>query len=171
MPTSIVIGGDSAGGGLTLAALIALRDRGVPLPAGAFTISAVTDLRNHTNGSRTTNRDLDPLLSIDGSERWHLYYVAGDECALRNPLVSPVLGDFTGLPPLLLQASTTEVLLDDSRLVADAARAAGVRCELELFDGVAHVWQMIPLLPESRRAVRSIGDFVRIHTRPRGAAT
>jgi acetyl esterase/lipase len=110
-------------------------------------------------------------LSIDGSERWHLCYVAGDESTLVNPLVSPVLGDFRGLPPLLLQASTTEILLDDSRLVAASARAAGVRCELELFDGVAHVWQMLPQLPESRRAVRSIGDFVRIYTRRRGAET
>jgi epsilon-lactone hydrolase len=162
-PSGVVIGGDSAGGCLTLATLMALRDRGTPLPAAAFTLSAVTDLRSHANGSRTENRLQDPVLSIDHADKWHRYYVAHEEFSLTDPLVSPVLGDFSGLPPLLMQASTTEILLDDSRLAAAAACAAGVDCTLELFHGVAHVWHALPYLPESRRAVRSIGSFVRAH--------
>jgi epsilon-lactone hydrolase len=161
-PSGIAIGGDSAGGCLTLATLMAVRDRGAPMPAAAFTLSAVTDLRGHRNGSRTTNQRLDPALSMDGSERWHHY--CGDGCSPDNPLVSPVLGDFTSLPPLLMQASTIEILLDDTRLAAERAREAGVHCRTELFEGLPHVWHAIPQLPESQRALRSVGAFIRQHT-------
>lgn len=162
-PSNIVLGGDSAGGCLTYATLLALRDRGTPLPAAAFTCSAVTDMRLHRNGSRTTNLERDPMLSMENIERW-LDYVGGDEASLSNPLVSPVLGDLHGLPPLLLQAADTEVLLDDSRRMAAAATQAGVECTLEIFPGVAHGWHVLPWLPESKRALRSIGKFVRAHT-------
>jgi epsilon-lactone hydrolase len=161
--SAIVIGGDSAGGCLALATLMALRDRGTALPAAGFTLSAVTDLRPHTNGSRTTNARRDSMLSIEGSAEWHRYYVGDDLARLNDPLVSPVLGDFGGLPPLLMQASTTEILLDDTRLVARRAIDAGVDCSLELFAGLSHVWQMLPRLPESRRALRDIGTFIRRH--------
>jgi monoterpene epsilon-lactone hydrolase len=163
-PSRIVIGGDSAGGCLALATLMTLRDRGAALPAGAFTMSAVTDLRGHHHGSRTTNRDLDPVLSLDDSDRWHRYYLGDNPAGLSDPRVSPVLGNFTGLPSLLMQASTTEILLDDTRLAAERAREAGVECSLELFPGMTHVWQMVPRLPESRQAVQSIGAFIRHHT-------
>jgi monoterpene epsilon-lactone hydrolase len=162
-PSEIVIGGDSAGGCLTLATLMAVRDRGGPMPAAAFTLSALTDLRPHRNGSRTTNQSLDPALSMDGSDRWNHY--CGNGCSPDDPLVSPVLGDFTALPPLLMQASTIEILLDDTRVAAERAREAGVNCRTELFDGVPHAWQTIPQLPESQRALRSIGAFIRQHTR------
>lgn len=163
-PARIVIGGDSAGGCFTLSTLMSLRDRGVPLPAAAFTLSAVADLRDHHDGTRTTNAEADCMLTATGSDRWHAYLVGVQLDRLHEPLVSPVLGDFSGLPPLLMQASTTEILLDDSRLVAQRAEMAGVECWLELFDGMSHVWQMVAWLPESRRALRSVGAFVRHHT-------
>lgn len=169
-PARIVIGGDSAGGCLALATLMALRDRGRPLPRAGFMLSAVTDLRGHRNGSRTENAHLDPMLSIGRSDDWHGTYVGEDLSLLEDPLVSPLLGDFTGLPPLLLQASTIEILLDDSRLAAERAREAGVPCALELYEDVPHAWQVIlPQLPESRRAIDGIGAFIRHHTDPRAA--
>lgn len=163
-PSRIVIGGDSAGGCLTLTTLMALRDRGVMLPAAAFTLSAVTDLRGHHNGSRTDNARSDCVLAIGDSERWHGYFVGDQLDRLADPLVSPVLGDFTGLPPLLMQASTSEILLDDSTLAAERAREANVDCRLELYEGVNHVWHALAWLPEARRAVRSVGAFIRHHT-------
>lgn len=163
-PSNIVIGGDSAGGNLTLATLMALRDRGMPLPAAGFTLSAVTDLRAHLNGTRTTNDALDPMISFAQSDAWNRIYVGDDLERLNDPLVSPVLGSFAGLPPLLMQASLIEVLLDDTRMVAARASHAGVECSLQLFDGLAHVWQMVPSLPESRQALRQIAVFIARHT-------
>ena len=163
-PGDIIIGGDSAGGGLTLSTLLALRDRGIPLPAAAFTLSAVTDLRVHREGTRTSNGAADSLLSFDVSEEWHTAYVDGDPQRLSEPLVSPVLGDYAGLPPLLMQASTSEVLLDDTRLAAQRAREADVDCTVQLFDGVAHVWHIVRQLPEASRALRKVSSFIRQHT-------
>jgi acetyl esterase/lipase len=162
-PADVVIGGDSAGGGMTLSMLLALRDRNIPLPAAAFTLSAVTDLRVHRNGSRTSNEARDALLSFDGSETWHTAYVGGEASRLSEPLVSPVLGDYQGLPPMLMQASSSEVLLDDTRLVADRARAAGVGVATQIFDGVPHVWHTVRQLPEARRALNNIAEFITHH--------
>jgi epsilon-lactone hydrolase len=163
-PAEIVIGGDSAGGGLTLSTLLALRERGIPLPAGAFTLSAVTDLRTHRDGTRTSNHVADPVLSFDISEDWHTAYVGGDESLLSDPLVSPLLGDHAGLPPLLMQASTTEVLLDDTRLLAQRAGRAGVDCTVQLYEGLPHVWQAVRPLPEARTALGMVSAFIKDHT-------
>jgi epsilon-lactone hydrolase len=161
-PSRIIIGGDSAGGCLTLAVLLALRDRGRPLPAGAFAISPVTDLRNHKRGSRTRNQRADPLLSTLHSSRLNVHevYVGGDKKLLANPLVSPLLGDFTGLPPLMFQVGSTEVLLDDSRLVVEKARDAGTEAHVEIWADMPHVWHGWPL-PESKRAIAHLADFIR----------
>ena len=167
-PGTIVVGGDSAGGGMTLSLLLALRDQQLPLPAAAFTLSAVTDLRIHRDGTRTTNRDSDVMLSVEVSEGWHTTYVGGDPRRLYEPLVSPVLGDYSGLPPLLMQASSTEVLLDDTRNAANAAVAAGVNASVQVFTDVSHVWHIIPHLPEARRALTEISNFIRYHTAPKG---
>jgi acetyl esterase/lipase len=157
----VVFGGDSAGGCLVLATLIALRDGGEPLPAGAFMLSPITDLRNHRDGSRTFNRHSDSMLTMDSAETLHAHYVGQSEAALSNPLVSPMLGDLGGLPPLLFHASSSEILLDDSVVAARRAREAGVDCELEIFKGVPHVWHAIPLMPESKRALNGLGEFIR----------
>ena len=159
--SSIVFGGDSAGGCLALATMIALRDAGKPLPAGALLLSPVTDLRNHRNGSRTSNQRSDSMLSMDASEELHRHYVGGSDEALSDPLVSPLLGDLTGLPPLLFHASEDEMLLDDSLLAAERARTAGVACEVAVFPGMPHAWHVIPHLPESKQALVSLGEFVR----------
>jgi epsilon-lactone hydrolase len=163
-PAEIVIGGDSAGGGLTLSTLLALRERGIPLPAAAFTLSAVTDLRTHRDGTRTSNAVVDPVLSFDISEDWHTAYVGGDESLLSDPLVSPLLGDHAGLPPLLMQASTTEVLLDDTRLLAQRAGRAGVDCTVQLYEGLPHVWHVVRPLPEARTALGKVSAFIKDRT-------
>ncbi len=102
----------------------------------------------------------DPMIGIDGLRDSGRRY-AGER--IRHPLASPVHGEYAGLPPLLLQVGTREVLLDDSTRVAAAARAAGVSVQLEIEDGAFHVWQAIPDLPESIDALKRIGAFVRAH--------
>lgn len=160
-PSDVIISGDSAGGCLALATMLALRDRAEPLPAGAVMLSPITDLRAHRSGSRTTNAGTDAMLSMDATEDLHDHYVGGSVELLSDPLVSPGLGDLEGLPPLLFQASDSEILLDDSVRTAERARAAGVECEVEVFSGVPHVWHAVPHLPESKRALASIAGFIR----------
>jgi acetyl esterase/lipase len=96
---------------------------------------------------------------MDLTEDLHRHYVGGSEEALSNPLVSPLLGDFGGMPPLLFHASGSEILLDDSVLAVGRARAADVECELEVFPGMPHAWHAVSQLPESKRAVARIGEF------------
>lgn len=158
----IVFGGDSAGGTLVYASLLALRDAGKSLPAGAFTLSSVTDMTRHERGSRRANAELDPLLPGMGDRGidTRALYVGDDPTLLSEPYVSPIFGDFSGLPPLLLQVGSTEVLLDDSLRLAEKARAAGVDAEVEVWDEVPHVWHGMAL-PESQQAVGHLADFVR----------
>jgi epsilon-lactone hydrolase len=163
-PARIVMGGDSAGGCLALAALQLLRDRGRQLPAAAFALSPITDLRSHKRGSRTRNEHVDPMLSALHKYRLkpHELYVNGNRKLLENPLVSPGLGDFSGLPPLLFQVGSTEILLDDSRLAVEKARDAGTEATVEIWADMPHVWH-IWSLPESRRAIAHLADFIRQH--------
>jgi acetyl esterase/lipase len=161
-PSRVVIGGDSAGGCLALSALQVLRDRGRPLPAAGFALSPVTDLRGHMRGSRTSNEYFDPMLSslYRHQLKPHELYVNGDRKLLEHPHVSPVLGDFSDLPPLLFQVGSTEILLDDSRLAVEKARDAGTDAIVEIWKDMPHVWHLWSL-PESRRAIAHIADFVR----------
>jgi acetyl esterase/lipase len=165
IPSSrIVVGGDSAGGNLTLALLCALRDRGCALPAAGFAISPVTDLRDHMRGSRTANQQADPILSTLHRNRMNVHelYVGRDRKLLEHPNVSPVLADFSGLPPMMFQVGSSEILLDDSRLAVDKARRAGSAAVLEIWSHMPHVWHAWNL-PESRRAIGQLGDFIRGH--------
>lgn len=155
--TSIAIAGDSAGGGLTLATLLALRDAGDALPACAVCLSPWVDLEGTGASAQPGGAD-DPMIQISGLRDTGKLY-AGDD--LRNPLAAPLYGDFSGLPPLLIQVGTREVLLDDATRVAEKARAAGVSVQLEIEDGAYHVWHAAPHLPETTDAVRRIGEFVR----------
>ncbi len=159
-PGQIVIGGDSAGGALALSTLLALRDDTIPLPSGAYLISPVADLTELDEGSRSENRWLDPML-VPGRQKMRRMYVADDETLLRHPHVSPIYGDFSGFPPLLFQVGDTEILRDDSVRVAEKARAAGVPAEVEIWEGVPHVWHAMAFLPESQRALARIGEFIR----------
>ncbi len=154
---SIAIAGDSAGGGLTLATLLALRDAGDALPACAVCLSPWTDLEGTGASAQPGGAD-DPMIDAAALRDTGRTYAAS---AVRNPLAAPLHGNYKGLPPLLIQVGTREILLDDSTRVADKARAAGVPVRLEIEEGAPHVWQMVPHLPESIDAVRRIGAFVR----------
>jgi len=157
-PDKIVFGGDSAGGNLVLAALLALRDAGEPLPAGAVCLSAVTDLTGSVESQRSPSWH-DPLLPPEAST-WLDDYAAGADRS--QPLLSPLWGDLHGLPPLLLQVGTDELLRDDSVLFAEKASQAGVSVELQVFEGMWHVFQMGgDFIPESRRALHDAASFIR----------
>lgn len=157
-PTNIVIAGDSSGGNLTLVTLLALRDSGAPLPAGAVCLSPVTDLTGEAT-SRLSKAKADPILS-HGSGSWLTAYAGGAD--FREALLSPLIADLHGLPPILLQVGTEEILLDDSTLFAAKAQQAGVDARLEVYPGMWHVFQSFaPYLPEARQAVKQIGEFIR----------
>lgn len=160
-PKSIVIAGDSAGGGLTLSTLLALRDDGDPLPAGAVLISPFTDFSMGGN-SRFDNARFDPMLSPEGIKEMNALYL--DDTAQHHPLVSPVYGDYHDLPPILAQVGSTEILLDDTRRVGERACEHGVDFEVEVWEQVPHVWHVWPFLPETKAAVARIGEFVRQRT-------
>jgi len=158
--SGIVIAGDSAGGGLTLGTLVALRDAGERLPAAAVCISPLADLEQ--TGDSSTRGDIDdPMVSRDGTFVMADAYLQGS--AARDPRASPIHADFTGLPPLRIEVGTREILLDDAKRVAARARAAGVEVELELGEGLTHVWQLHPHLPESAASIARIGRFVSKH--------
>ena len=153
---AVFIAGDSAGGGLTLSTLLALRDRGLPLPAGGIALSAFADL---TLASESIRSQAETELYMHPSclPRFVELYTTPGEA--KNPLVSPVFGDYTGIPPLLLQVGEYEVIRDDSLRVAESACAHGVQVQLEVWQGQVHVFQ-IRGLPESHEAVAHITRFI-----------
>ena len=162
-PDRIVLSGISAGGGLVLGVLMAIRDKGLPMPAGAIAMSPLTDLLDphDETSSRVANARRDPVLSRQRSMAMRDMYVGGVAELLTHPYVSPVHGDFRGLPPLYFQVGSTEILLDDSRRCVERARAAGVSAEVEVWRQMPHGWQAMPFLPESDRAIERMGDFIR----------
>ncbi|MFM0738449.1 alpha/beta hydrolase [Paraburkholderia xenovorans] len=167
-PESIVMAGDSAGGGLALATLLALRDAGTPLPAGCLLFSPWTDLAA-SGATISSNDGLDPMFSGAAIALAAKLYL-GDTPA-DHPLASPVYADLRGLPPLFIMAGSTEVLLDDSRRIADNARAAGVECEFEVWKKMPHVWPLFaPFIPEANRALERAATFVRRVTSARQPA-
>jgi len=162
-PAQIAIAGDSAGGGLTVATLVALRDAGAPLPAAGVCLSPWVDLEG-IGASMTTKASVDPMVQRDGLLQMAALYLNGQPA--RTPLAAPLYADLTGLPPLLVQVGTAETLLDDSTRLAERARAAGVAVTLEPWDDMVHVWQIFAaMLPEAREAIDRIGAFVRAYTR------
>ena len=161
-PKKIVIGGDSAGGGLMVAALVALRYLGEPMPAAGVGISSWTDMEA-TGESFTTNAEVDPSVNRERIYQIAKLYMAGKD--LRAPLASPIHADLAGLPPLLLQVGSIETLLDDTNELARRARDAGVEVEVDVWDDMPHVWHhFAPILPEARQAIQRIGEFMRKHT-------
>lgn len=151
----IIIAGDSAGGNLTLALLLRLRDEGLPLPAGAVALSPLTDF-TFSGESVQRNDGIDDMFSADLMEGLVPVYLA-DTTLRTHPHVSPVFGNFAGLPPLLLLVGSTELLLDDSVRVAQRWPAA----TLLVWDGMPHVFAGFDLLPEALEAAERIGRFVR----------
>jgi monoterpene epsilon-lactone hydrolase len=157
-PGRIVISGDSAGGGLAIVALLAIRDAKLPMPAGAVPISPWTDLEG-TGESVRTRAARDVMVTQDNlASSAKQYYGAHDP---KDPLVSPVHANFRGLPPMLIQVGDAEILLDDATRVAKSAKAAGVEVDLEVWDEMPHVWHVFAkLLPEGQQAIDKIGKFV-----------
>lgn len=157
-PENILMGGDSAGGHLTLITLQAIRDAGLPLPKAAFCFSPWTDLSCEGESYRR-NRFRDPMFPsrvIAGVARCHVR--ARDP---YHPLVSPLHGDFTGLPPLMITAGSTEVLRDDARRVAQRAHEQGVQVLYEEWRGMPHVFQLFAFwLPEAKAAYRHMMKFL-----------
>ncbi len=161
-PENIIISGDSAGGNLTLATLIKLREGGISLPAGAIPISPATDLSYAGDISRLDdlfikNGETDPILADLGIYWWTYVYVAGANS--RDSLISPLLGDLTGLPPILIQASSSEMLYGEIRRFFEKAKEAGVDVELQTWDEMIHVFQGEQALPEAEEAIEKIGHF------------
>ena len=152
-----IIAGDSAGGNLTLATLLALRDRKLQLPAGGISLSATTDLTLTSESLKTVN---DPIISARTMPVFREHYLGSADP--RNPLASPVFGDYRGIPPLLIQVGEHEMLHDDSIRVARKARAGGIQVKLEDWPGMFHVFQSHdPLLPEGQEAIDHLADFMR----------
>jgi acetyl esterase/lipase len=159
------IAGDSAGGSLTLATLLALRDRGRPLPAGGIALSATTDLTLASESLRSVN---DPIISARTMPVFRDHYLGKSDP--RKPLASPVFGDYRGIPPLLIQVGEHEMLRDDSIRLAKKARSDGIQVKLEQWPGMFHVFQSHePLLPEGREAIDRIADFMRWSLPPKQA--
>jgi acetyl esterase/lipase len=157
-PERIAVGGESAGGGLTVALLLALRDRGSSLPAAAFVISPWVDLEARRPSIRQNARwdyISEPVLR-DFARR----FVREHE--LRHPLAAPIHADLAGLPPLLVHAGAAEALLDDARDLAARARDAGVEVRLDVWPDMIHAWHVFaPRFESGRRAIEAIGAFVR----------
>lgn len=160
-PERIVLSGISAGGGMALGVLLALRDQALPLPAGAILMSPLTDLTDPHDGTRAANALRDPVLSHKRGVEMRAMYVGGNTANMVHPYVSPAFGDYTGLPRLFFQAGSTEILLDDSRRCVERARAAGVDAELQVWKEAPHGWQGLPFAPESGRAIEHCADFIR----------
>lgn len=155
----IVIGGDSAGGGLTAALLLAARDAGLPLPAGGVLLSPWIDM-TMSGASYETRSEADKMWSRTNAQAAAELYL-GDHDPL-DPLVSPMFADWAGMPPLLIQVGDAETLLDDAGTLATKAAAAGVDVEHHVYAEMPHVWQLsYPAYPEAVDAVTQIGEFVR----------
>jgi acetyl esterase/lipase len=156
---NLCIAGDSAGGGLVLAVLLAAKAAGLAMPACALLFSPWTDLAI-TGPSVTSNFKRDSMLAGNLLPDGAAYYLNGADAKL--PLASPLYGDLTGLPPLLIQVGDGEVLLDDSTRLAAAARSAGVTVEIKIWEKMPHVWQLFQsFLPEARVAMDEAVSFAK----------
>jgi len=160
-PSAVAIAGESAGAGLATATLVALKQEGVPQPAAAFLMSPWLDL-TVSGESISEKAALDPALTPEGLKRRAADYAAAGDTT--DPLISPIYADLTGLPPLLIQAGSHEILLNDATRLATRAAAADVAVTLEITPGVPHVFQAFAaILDEADAALTSAGAFLRTH--------
>jgi len=159
----IAIAGDSAGGGLTIATLVAIRDAGLVLPACAVPISPWTDMEC-TGASIESRAAVDPMVQKEILLQMGGAYLSGADP--KSPLAAPLYADFTGLPPMLIQVGDAEVLLDDSTRIEEKMKAAGVDVTVEVWDDMIHVWHLFaPMLDKGQEAIERLGAFVQGHTR------
>jgi monoterpene epsilon-lactone hydrolase len=156
-PENLVIAGDSAGGGLTMATLISLRDGGDPLPAATVLLSPWTDLAG-TGESMRTRAEVEAWIDPDKSHKVAKLYIR--DLDPRHPLVSPLYADLHDLPPMLVHVGNDECLLDDSVRLVERAKNAGVEAEIKIWDEMWHVFHAFPI-PEAMEAIEEIGAFVR----------
>jgi epsilon-lactone hydrolase len=158
-PSRIAVAGDSAGGGLTVATLVAIRDAKLALPGAGVCLSPWVDLEG-IGESMTSKASVDPVVQKDGLVAMAGAYLAGKDP--RTPLAAPLYADLKGLPPLLIQVGESETLLDDSNRLAGRAKAAGVKVTLEPWQEMIHVWHLFaPFLPEGQEAIDGIGKYLR----------
>jgi epsilon-lactone hydrolase len=168
--TNLAVVGDSAGGNLALAMMYGLREQGQPLPAAAALMSPWTDLAA-TGASYESRAEADPI-----HQRAMILALAknylGEAGDPRDPLASPLYANLSGLPPLLIQVGDRETVREDSTVLAENAKAAAVDVELEVWDGMIHVFQMFSEIPQAQQAIDSIGKFLRrrLHIRSERAA-
>lgn len=160
-PQNMVLAGDSAGGNLAITTMMKLRAGSEPLPAAAACLSPVADL---TDRPRPVGDFKDPLLPPEAVRFYSAAYVAQGDA--RDPLISPVYGDWHGLPPLLVHVGEEEILRDDAVRSAAAARAAGVDVRLETYPRMWHVWQLFLSLPQARASLDDIARFLVSHLGP-----
>jgi epsilon-lactone hydrolase len=160
-PSDIAFAGESAGGGLAIATLVNARNHGLPLPAAAFVMSPYVDL-TLAGTTMETKREVDPLMSREALQSRVTDYAAGHDAAVG--LISPIFADLSGLPPLIIQAGTHEVLLDDAIRLARQAATADVEVTLDLTPGVPHVFQAYyPILDEAAAALDRAGQLLSAH--------
>jgi epsilon-lactone hydrolase len=166
-PHNMVVSGESAGGGLTLSLLLTLRQKGIPLPAGAAIFSPWTDLAATGESIAKNSERCAMFVGANIAPSARLYLGNTDP---RDPIASPLYADLHGLPPLLIHVAADEVLLDDSTRLAERARAAGVRVELKIWPVVPHAWQLATTkIPEARASLRESGEFLQALLKEHGS--
>jgi epsilon-lactone hydrolase len=165
-PARVVVAGDSAGGGLTIALVVSARDAGLPLPIALACISPWTDLAG-TGESVRTKAGKDPCFTPEGLHLQAREYLG--DADPRHPLASPLYADLRGLPPVMVQVGEDELLLDDARRLVERARAADVDATLEVWPGLWHIFATQGTFPESREAMQRLGCFLRRHVEARAA--
>ena len=158
-PEKLSIAGDSAGGGLTAATLVSIRDQGLPLPACGVCLSPWVDMEG-IGDSMTSRADRDPMVQKEGLVGMAGLYLA--DADPRSPLAAPMYADLSGLPPLLIQVGASETLFDDAVRLDEKARAAGVETTFEEWDDMIHVWHIFaPMLDEGQKAIERMAEFMR----------
>jgi epsilon-lactone hydrolase len=157
-PSRVAVAGDSAGGGLVIATLVAIRDAKLPMPAAGVCLSPWVDLEG-IGESMKTRAEADPVVRREMLTQMAAAYLGGKD--VRTPLAAPLYADLKGLPPLLIQVGDAETLLDDSNRLAQIAQAAGVQVKLEVWPEMIHVFQLFAgFLPEGQLAVDGIGQYL-----------
>ena len=162
-PEELIVAGDSAGGGLTVATLVSLRDQGIPLPSCGVCLSPWVDMEG-VGDSMSSRAHLDPMVQRDGLVAMAGVYLG--EAGPRSPLAAPLYADLEGLPPLLVQVGERETLYDDATRLVKRAEDAGVVVEFQSWDDMVHVWHLFaPILDEGQEAIEHIGRFVKEHSK------
>jgi acetyl esterase/lipase len=160
-PNNIIFAGDGSGGGLVLATLLALRNAGLPLPAAAVCFSPWTDM-TLSGWSMLKNKVSDDALSWELLATCSRHYLKGGSPA--EPFASPIYGDFRGLPPMMIHAGSMEVLRDDASRIGERAAAANVNVNVEVYEGMPHLFQGFPELPESKVSITRAAAFIKART-------